>query len=577
MRGSCWRIWVVSSVALALGFFYSARDSRLFAAAGAPPNIILILADDMGFSDIEPYGGEIETPALGYLAKKGLRFTQFYNAARCCPTRASLLTGLYPHEAGMGWMAGADWNHPGYRGDLNHSGVTIAEALKPAGYSSYMVGKWHLTGQLGDWGPPADPRMTSRHNWPLQRGFDRYYGIISGAGSYFSPRTLVEGNDLITPDPKEYYFTDTITDHAIRYIKEHTGSQPDKPFFLYVAYSAPHFPLHALPEDIAKYKGRYDRGWDIVRAERYQRMLEMGLLDLKWHLPPRDEMVLPWEDVEHKAWQARRMEVYAAQIDRMDQGIGRIIEVLRTSKKPPNTLIFFLSDNGATAEEIRDYLPRQTADDRPVQYGNDPAVMPGPASTYQSYGRPWANVSNTPFRLYKRWVHEGGIATPLIVHWPNGLKVKAGSITDQPGHIVDIMATCLEVAGLRYPKTYKNREIRPLQGESLKPIFEGKQRNRGPISWEHEGNRAVRLGKWKLVSEFGGEWELYDMESDRTEIRDLARTYPDQVEQMAGMYEQWARRNNVAPWAEVNRVPESSSVTLKWGHGYVGIKPLPEE
>ena len=541
------------------------------ASAAVPlPNIIVILADDMGYSDIGCFGGEIETPNLDSLARNGLRCSQFYNMARCCPTRASLLTGLYPHQAGVGHMMD-DRGFDGYRGDLNQNCVTIAEALRPAGYRNYAVGKWHVTRHAGPDGP--------KHNWPLQRGFDRYYGTIHGAGSYFDPSSLTRDNTQISafadPDykPKTYYYTDAITDQAARFLVDHQAQHGAQPFFLYVAYTAAHWPMHALPEDIAKYRGKFDSGYGPNQAARLQRLRELGLLDSQWD-PAK--LVGDWDSVRDKRWEAAGKEVYAAMVDRMDQGIGRIVQNLKQNGQFENTLIFFLQDNGGCAEgmgrtgtkehpeEVRQEtaglppmepgalqtagsVPRQTRDGFPVLMGK--RVFPGPADTYIAYGEAWANVSNTPFREYKHWVHEGGISTPLIVHWPLGVRKDAiGKIVKDPGHLIDIMATCVDVAGVEYPRAVAGKPIPDLRGVSLRPLFAGQPLPRAnPIFWEHEGNRAVRDGKWKLVAKENEPWELYDMEKDRTEAHDLAATEPDRVKEMASKWNSWAAQSNVLP------------------------------
>jgi arylsulfatase len=499
-----------------------ALAAPLAAAEPARPNIVLILADDMGFSDLGCYGSEIATPNLDRLAAGGLRFTQFYNTARCCPTRAALVTGLYSHQAGVGHMV-EDKGHPGYQGHLNDRCVTIAEVLRPAGYRTYMAGKWHV----GE----------DRPNWPVDRGFDRSYSLISGGTNYFRldpGRKLARDDKLITPD-KDWYITDAITDNAAAFLHEHKG---DKPFFLYVAYTAPHWPLHALPADIAKYRGKYKEGWDALRKKRQQTMIEMGLVDARWPLTPRDATVPAWEDATEREDKDLRMAVYAAQIDRLDQGVGKILAELKAIGAERNTLLLFLSDNGGCAEIIA----RSAKPDAQV----------GTADSFLSYGVGWANASNTPFRLYKHWVHEGGIATPLIAHWP-GVITKAG-LTDQPGHVIDLMATCADVAGAEYPRKFKDHDITPLEGKSLRPIFEGKTRpGHEAIFWEHEGNKAVRMGKWKLVEKYKGEWELYDLVNDRTELTNLAAKEPERVKEMAAKWEAWARRANVLPWDEVNR------------------------
>ena len=512
------------------------------------PNIIVILADDMGFSDISPYGGEIRTPNLDRLANGGLRFTEFYNSARCCPTRASLLTGLYPHQTGVGHMTGDD-GLPGYRGDLNEQSVTIAQALKENGYRTYMSGKWHVTGHLGYW--TGDSTRTSTHNWPLQRGFDRFYGTIIGAGSFYDPVTLTEGNTPIEPDSGEYYYTDAITERATGYVETHAREFGEEPFFLYVSYTAPHWPLHAPPEDIARYAGRYDAGWDALREERRARMTDMGIINPDWPLTPRDPRVPGWEDVaeEERAWYARAMEVYAAQVEIMDRGIGHIISALESTGQFENTLVMFLADNGGCAEILTPawrglFIARQTRAGDSVAVGNDISNLPGPEESYQSYGPAWANASNTPFRRYKHWVHEGGIATPFIMHWPARYG-EGGGLTREVGHIIDVMATSLDAARAAYPEEYVGSTITPLEGKSLLPIMDETSFERGPLFWEHEGHRAVRIGKWKLVALARGEWELYDLEADRSEMNDLAEEMPQRAAEMAALYEAWAVRANV--------------------------------
>jgi arylsulfatase len=519
-----------------------------------PPNIVLILADDMGYSDIGCYGGEMRTPHIDRLAGGGLRFTHFHNTARCCPTRACLLTGLYPHQAGVGDMMN-DGGVDGYRGDLNRNCMTVAEVLKTAGYGTYAVGKWHVTRFMEPDGP--------KHNWPCQRGFDRYFGTITGAGSYFEPTTLTLDNDPAEAPTGRFYYTDGISEYAARFIREHRQKHPTRPFFVYTAFTAPHWPLHAWEEDIAHARGRFDPGWDRLRQARYERMRAMGIIDDRWKLTQRDSRVPPWEDAEHKAWQLRRMEVYAAQIEAMDRGIGRIVEELERQGILEQTLIFFLSDNGGCAEELntqgwydyilrgKDHIGREfTLDGRPVRVGNHPTIMPGPYDTYQSYGIPWANLSNTPFRLYKTHVHTGGVATPLVVHWPAGIEAM-GEWRGQVGHLIDIMTTCVEVSGAVYPREHSGQPILPMEGRSLVPAFADKSLEREAVYFEHEHNRAVLAGGWKLVSRRSRDsWELYDMAADRTETRDLAAQDPDRVRRMASLWQDWAVRARVLPYPE---------------------------
>ncbi|MFC1713166.1 arylsulfatase [Candidatus Poribacteria bacterium] len=489
------------------------------------PNIVLIMVDDMGYSDIGCYGGDIKTPNLDHLAENGVRYTHFYNTARCCPARASLMTGLYPHQAGMGWMTSANLGTDGYAGDLNDRCRTIAECLKPAGYSTYMSGKWHLT--RDKYFKPDSPK----HSWPCQRGFDRYFGTLAGGGSYFTPGTLTVDNTQIKP-PEGFYYTYAISDHASRFIDEHQG---DNPFFLYTAYTAPHWPLHAKPEDIAEYRGKFREGWDAIRRRKFERMKEMGILEQHWGLSERDPDVPAWDELSPAKQDEfdLRMAIYAAQVSSMDQGVGRIVQALEKNGILDNTLILFLSDNGGCHEEIH-------------RAGSDPATF-GTNDSFESYGRPWANVSNTPFREFKSWVHEGGIATPLIAHWPSGFD-RRGEMDAQPGHITDIMPTCLEVAGADYPPPDGDQEIHSLVGRSLAPSFEGKEIQRDCIFWEHEGNRALRVGKWKIVAKgVEGDWEIYDMEKDRSELKNLAEAHPERVKEMAEQWHEIAQRTDVFP------------------------------
>jgi arylsulfatase A-like enzyme len=514
------------------------------------PNIVLILNDDMGYSDIGCYGGEVETPNLDRLAANGLRFSQFYNTARCSPSRASLLTGLHPHQTGIGVLT-YSFGPEGYAGNLNDQCVTIPEALKTNGYRNYMSGKWHVAGNLTE--PTA--------SWPLQRGFDEFFGTIIGAGSFYDPNTLTRGNENIEHEAqrdKEFFYTDAISDQAAAYIREHAAHHPDQPFFQYVAYTAPHWPLHAHEEDIAKYKGRFDAGWDALREERLQRLVDAGILDKAWALTERDPTQPAWTQAEHKEWLLRCMEVYAAQIDRMDQGIGRILAALEQTGQMENTLVIFMADNGACAEDIPEGVPvdelvnnlmiarSHTRDGAEVRFGNKPDIMPGPEDTYQSYGTAWANLSNTPFRLYKHWIHEGGISTPLIFHWPQGI-VEKGGVRHTPGYLPDIMATVLDISSTAYPQQRDGKPLPALEGTSLMSVFNGDIAERAPMFWEHEGNAAVRIGNWKLVRKYPDPWELYDMAQDRTETRDLAAQYPDRVADMRARYDEWATRCGVIP------------------------------
>lgn len=520
-----------------------------FALAAHPPkpNILVILTDDMGFSDLGCYGGEIHTPNIDQLGAQGLRYTQFYNGARCCPTRASLLTGLYPHQAGIGHMEQPRGKLEGYQGDLSRNALTLAEMLKTAGYGTYAVGKWHVTPFNAKLEWSRQP-VRSQDNWPLQRGFDRFYGIISGGGSYFEPSSLARDNTRITVQndleyqPKSYYFTDAITDQAVNLLAAHHENQPGQPFFMYLAHLAPHNPLHAREEDIARYQGKYANGYEPIRKSRFERAKQLGVIDEGWDLSSQAQ---DWEKVKNKAWESRCMEVYAAQVERMDHGVGRIVTELKKQGQLENTLILYLHDNGACAEPTG----RGTATDWGGRTFNiEPGVMPGPDNTFIAYGEGWANVSNTPFRSYKHYVHEGGIATPLIAHWPARIK-QQGRIVSEPGHLVDIMATCVEVSGASYPEQYSGNKIQPMEGRSLVPSFTGEKLPDRPIGWEHEGNRAFRQGKWKLVAKGSeGAWELYDMKNDRTEMHDLAPQNPRLVADLSAQWESWARKTRVLPW-----------------------------
>jgi len=538
----------------------------LCATAAAPrPNIILIMGDDMGISDLGCYGSEIDTPNLDALAKGGLRFTQFYNTARCCPTRASLLSGLYPHQAGVGHMMN-DRGHDGYRGELNRNCLTIAEALKTAGYGTYMAGKWHITSKTAADGP--------KDNWPRQRGFDRFYGTIHGAGSLWDPNTLTRDNTQLAPDndpeytpERPWFYTDAIGDQTTRYIREHVAAHPDKPFFNYVSFTAAHWPMHAREETIKKYQGKYDTGYAAVREARFAKMKQLGIIKADSELSPQ---AYEWGKVPEEDWEIRNMEVYAAMVDEMDQAIGEIIGALRETGQLDNTLIFFLQDNGGCAEgygrrpnastgpradkpslppmakgELQMHMqPKQTRDGYPMRTG--PGVMAGPADTYIGYGEGWANVSNTPFREYKHWVHEGGISTPLVAYWPDGIK-RRGELDHQPGHLIDIMATCAELAGVDYPEEHGGNKIKALEGRSLDVAFKGGKIQREALFWEHEGNCAIRKGDWKLVRKENQDWELYNLADDRSELHDLAAAKPQLVRKLAQEFQAYAERANVSP------------------------------
>ena len=508
-------------------------------------NIILILSDDMGYSDLGCFGGEVETPNLDGLAQNGLRFTQFYNGARCCPTRASLISGCYQHQVGIGHMTNTpnnftqhDLGIPEYRGFLNRNSLTIAEVLKDAGYSTLMAGKWHLG-------------ISDQSKWPLQRGFDKFYGIIPGASNFFKPtypRGITYMNDTISVSDEDYYTTDAFTENAIKFIRESKKENAAKPFFLYLAYTAPHWPLNAPQEVVGKYKGKYMAGWTKLRETRFARMKEMGIIDENWELSGQDSR--EWDSLseEKKKEMGTRRAIYSAMVEQMDRNIGKLITFLKNENELDNTLIIFLNDNGACAEG--------------GELGGGPAEQLETKEGYfLSYGGAWANASNTPYREYKHWVHEGGIGTPFIVHWPGVIpEDKQGQLISEYGFLPDIMATFIEAANTKYPEEYKGNKIVPTSGKSLIPLFKGENKriHTEPIFWEHEGNKAVRLGKYKLVSKWNPKietaWELYDLENDRTEMNDLAKSLPEKVAEMDKMYQDWARENHVLPWAEIQEL-----------------------
>jgi arylsulfatase A-like enzyme len=498
------------------------------AADGKRPDIVVVMVDDMGFSDIGCYGGEIETPNLDALAANGVRFTQFYNTARCCPSRASLLTGLYSHQAGIGHMVG-DKGHDGYRGDLNQKCATFGELLRPAGYRTHLSGKWHVTKHTSPKGPNS--------GWPRQRGFDRYFGTLNGAGSFWTPATLTRDNEPIQPTGDDFYYTDAISSHAAGFIRDHHAETPDNPLFMYVAYTAPHWPLHAPAKTVAKYRGRYRQGWDAIRATRHERQKKLGIIDPAWQLTERDPSGSDWAALppEKRDEMDHRMAVYAAQVDHMDQGIGHIVSALRKTGRFGNTLILFLADNGGCAEG------------GPLGFERKKGGTLGEDSSFASYGLSWANASNTPFRRYKHWVHEGGISSPLIAHWPERIRAK-GELRRTPAHIIDIVPTCLAAAGATYPAQLGEHVLTPCEGKSLLPVFADDALPDRPLFWEHEGNRAVRVGDWKLVAKGKtGPWELYDLKADRTETNDLATKNPDRATAMAARWQAWAERCNVLP------------------------------
>ena len=513
------------------------------------PNVLLILADDLGFADLGCYGGEIDTPHLDALAKNGLRFRQFYNGTRCCPSRASLLTGLYPHQAGVGNM-NTQTDTPGYRGFPQPNTATIAEVLKAAGYHTSMVGKWHLSAG------PKTPR-------PTDRGFDEFYGMVGGFNSCFQEDpfyTRLPADRTKRGYAKDaFYSTDVFGDYSLDFLA--AARQAKKPFFQYLAFNAPHFPLHAKPDDIKRYADTYTTGWDKLRERRLAKQVEIGLFPKGTPLSPRSPFTTRKDFLrtgENPAWDtlpadrradlARRMAVFAAMVTSMDRAIGRVIDDLKRNGELDDTLILFLSDNGACAEWDPFGFDEASGPKNTLHTGDKLAEM-GSAKTYHSYGSGWANAGNTPFRLYKHECHEGGIRTPFIAHWPKGIAAK-GEFRDQPGHLIDVMATCAELGGAKYPAKRNDTAVTPMEGTSLLPAFADKPLKRELLAWEHEKNRAIRVGDWKLVAHGEKAWELYDLNADPVELTDLATKHPDRVKALSGKWDEWAKRCHVLPYPD---------------------------
>lgn len=510
-----------------------------------PPNILLIVADDLGFSDLGCYGSEIETPHLDRLAERGVRLTQFYTTGRCCPSRASLLTGYYPHRVGLGHMT-KNLGQPGYRGRVAEDAQTLAQWLNRAGYRSFLAGKWHLGTED-----------------PTQHGFEEFYGTLVSAKTFWDrdhftrlPKTRVPRQY----DKDKFYGTDALADHALDFL-ELAHETPGKPWFLYLAFNAPHFPLHAPQETIAKYAERYQHGWDELRAQRLARMKTLGIVPEHTQLTPRSpyfdwgqsqgEPNPKWSSLpaDRKADLARRMAIYAAMIDRMDQNIGRVLADLETRKEMENTLIVFTSDNGACAEWDPFGFDIRSGPQNILHRGKQLEQMGSPG-TFHSVGSGWANASNTPWRMYKHYNHEGGIAVPCIIHWPAGTSEAKASIQSTPTHLVDIVPTLLDAGqfSLRTERESHSKPLKPdLPGKSLLPLLRGKSLPDRRLFFEHEGHRAVREGKWKLVALRGEPWELYDMTTDRTEQQNLSTNRPDLVQRMAKLWKQWADQNHVTP------------------------------
>ena len=523
-------LWIGTMSALAVNAPVPARAQQ----TSEKPNIVLILADDMGFSDLGSFGSEISTPNLDRLAQEGLRITQFYNSGRCCPSRAALLTGLYPHQAGVGDMV-QDKGTPAYQGYLSKNSATIAQLLRTAGYSTIVSGKWHV-GLV----PSA---------WAVNRGFDQSFTLQNNGSSYFNSEPLYNDGRTVTfqlngAEIQRYdtsrYLTEAITDFAINSI-DRIKDQPN-PFFLYLAYNAPHWPIQALPEDIARYKGKYLQGWDALREARYRKLVALGIIQKEWKLSPRYEKATRWNPEwnalsasEKDKWDTR-MAIYAAMIDRMDQCIGQVLDKVKAIGRDRNTLVIFVSDNGGSGDTVREW-----------SYVTQKNGEPGSVHSIDSYDPPWGNASNTPFKLFKKNTHEGGIASPFIAWFPG--KIRANALSVQPSHITDIMPTLLELAGVQYPETFGTEKLTPLAGRSLLPLFQNPQATQSKtIFWEHEGSRAVRKADWKLVAEINQPWELYDLKADRSENHNLASRYPQKVKELEKEYLEWAAKVGVVDW-----------------------------
>lgn len=515
--------------------FGLAGNARTADSSAARPNIVLIMADDLGFSDLGCYGGEIDTPNLDRLAGEGMRFSQFYNCAVCRTTRVSLLTGLHPRRV-KGRM-------------LNDNMTTLAEVAQSAGYRTALVGKWHF--------PVTKP--TDKNRLPTRRGFETFYGLAAGCCNYFDPakpfpdfyrgqgpEPFLNQETPITEFPEGYYTTDDFSERAARQIRTFANAEKNAPFFLHLTYTAPHYPLHAKPQDIAKYKGRYRNGYFEMRKQRFDRLVSLGLIDSQARLsepdPALSELrydyaITPWDEVENLPRENRRMEVYAAMVDSMDQGIGRVLDALKQTGQSENTIVIFLSDNGGCASHSGYFQPE-------IKKGHEAynRELPGSVDTYDYVAQGWGWAQNAPFRRYKVWTHEGGISTPMIVRWPG--VTRPGSITHQVGHVVDFMPTLMELTGASYPKKRKGVDVLPTDGKSLLPVFAGRKRKgHESLYWYLYGNRAIRQGKWKLVWPSNvKKWELYDMENDRSETRNLASKNRKRVSQMAADWMRWAKQ-----------------------------------
>lgn len=517
------------------------------------PNIVVLFADDMGFSDIGSFGSEIETPNLDRMAANGLRYTHFYNTGRCCPSRASILTGLYSHQADIGHMAG-DLGVKGYRDRLSFESVTMAEVLGASGYHTIMTGKWHL-----GWRDEGSPTARGFQHFYGTRGYiDSYYTIVSRTEIYLGEELVLPVTETpvnhLKPE-EEWYTTDVFTDYALHFIDE-VRKEDNAPFFLYLAYNAPHFPLHGKPEDTAKYRGKYKEGWQKFREQRHRKLQELGIIDEEWALSPLE--VDAWNSLTEAQQDDLdfKMALFAGIIDRLDRNVGRVMDHLESIGELENTLIVFVSDNGGTKETG---LFGIKGDKNKVENYDEWARVGGWTS---SYGQGWANLSNAPFRRYKRENHEGGISAPFIVHWPAKIG-EGGGLRNQVAHLIDLMPTFVDVSGAEYPAKFEGHAIQPREGMSLLPSFSESDPVSRTLFWEHEGNRAVREGDWKLVGSRNGPWELYDMSRDRTELNDLIAVETELAKELQSLWEGWASKVNVLTPDEFERTRKEHNETLR--------------